>query len=203
MRPTSRVSDAGLTHLQIVQHREILTVGMRIAEEAGISNPSVRDAVWELLAEAADTLKRLPDRERRWLRPGSYSSWPQALREIGNACEIDGVKSHKWAGSGQSGATHFGCHRKTGSGDVVARKDFRPNRAGRNEADIRPGGGCSGAVGSPAIRNRPAHRLRRARPWTWQDLPLVGNGNRRLWDCTREFAIISLVNVWFTIPAPL
>jgi len=96
VRPTSRVSDAGLTHLQIVQHREILTVGMRIAEEAGISNPSVRDAVWELLAEAADTLKRLPDRERRWLRPGSYSSWPQALREIGNACEIDDVKSHKW-----------------------------------------------------------------------------------------------------------
>jgi hypothetical protein len=52
-------------------------------EEAGVVDPSTKDAVWELMLEAADTLKRLPDGERRWLRSGTHSSWPGTLREHG------------------------------------------------------------------------------------------------------------------------
>ena len=35
-----------------------------MSEEAGTTEPIVRDAVWELLIEAADILMRLSDRER-------------------------------------------------------------------------------------------------------------------------------------------
>ena len=64
---------------------DMLAHGRRLAQERGCAAPTLRDAVWELLIEAADTLKRLPNQERRWLRSGTYSGHPEVLRELSDA----------------------------------------------------------------------------------------------------------------------
>lgn len=56
-----------------------------MSEEAGTTEPIVRDAVRELLIEAADTPTRLADRERRWLGSGTHSFWPRTVRDYGAA----------------------------------------------------------------------------------------------------------------------
>lgn len=53
--------------------------GLALARAAGREAPSLRDAVWEVLLEAGDTLKRLPDRERGWLTAASRAHWPACL----------------------------------------------------------------------------------------------------------------------------
>ena len=70
-----------LSPRQRARHSEVVLLGLRMSEQAGVVDPSTEDAVWELMLEAADTLKRLPDGERRWLRSGTHSSWPGTLRE--------------------------------------------------------------------------------------------------------------------------
>lgn len=67
-----------------------------MAQEAGITEPTTRDAVWEILIEAADTLKRLPDRERRWLRSGTHSSWPGTVREYGEVFAAAVARGGRW-----------------------------------------------------------------------------------------------------------
>lgn len=37
----------------------------------------LRDIIWECLEDAADTLSRLPDRERGWLTSADRSCWPE------------------------------------------------------------------------------------------------------------------------------
>ena len=54
--------------------------GLRRAREAGRKEPTLRDAVWELLLEAGDTLSRLPNRERGWLTAASRAHWPDYAR---------------------------------------------------------------------------------------------------------------------------
>ena len=56
--------------------------GLRLAAEAGRREPALRDAVWELLIEAADTLRRQPNRERGWLTATSRAHWPAFVRDI-------------------------------------------------------------------------------------------------------------------------
>jgi len=60
---------------------ELITVGLQMAAEDGTERPSREDAVWQLIREAARTLKRLPDRERGWLLSGETAHWP--------ACRLD------------------------------------------------------------------------------------------------------------------
>jgi hypothetical protein len=55
--------------------------GLQLAAAAGRAAPGLRDAVWELLLEAGDTLKRLPDRERGWLTAATRAHWPACLGE--------------------------------------------------------------------------------------------------------------------------
>ena len=78
------------------RHRDVLRAGLRMCAEAGKAEPTVADAVWELLIEAADTLKRLPDRERRWLASGTRSSWPQAIREYGETFAAAVGRGGRW-----------------------------------------------------------------------------------------------------------
>ena len=54
--------------------------GLRLARQAGRDAPTLRDAVWELMLEAGDTLKRLPDRERGWLTAVARGHWPDYAR---------------------------------------------------------------------------------------------------------------------------
>lgn len=58
-----------------------VTHGLELARAAGRETPGLRDAVWELLLEAGDTLKRLPDRERGWLTAATRAHWPAYLSE--------------------------------------------------------------------------------------------------------------------------
>lgn len=55
--------------------------GLALARQAGKADPGLRDAVWELLLEAGDTLRRLPNREHGWLTAASRAHWPDYLRD--------------------------------------------------------------------------------------------------------------------------
>ena len=59
----------------------LLSQGAVLAQASGIERPSPADAVWALLVEAAEVLKRLPDRERRWLLQSLRSRHPEILHE--------------------------------------------------------------------------------------------------------------------------
>ncbi len=62
--------------------RDLLRHGLRLARARGLAEPGPREAVWELLVEAAETLARLPDRERRWLTSGTRSSHPDVVHDL-------------------------------------------------------------------------------------------------------------------------
>lgn len=66
----------------MLRARLALKHGLRLAKEAGRAQPSLKDAVWELLMEAADTLARLPNRERGWLTATSRAHWPAIVRDV-------------------------------------------------------------------------------------------------------------------------
>lgn len=59
-----------------------IAAGFKRARQAGRAEPTLRDAVWELLLEAGDTLKRLPDREKGWLTGASRAHWPDYARSL-------------------------------------------------------------------------------------------------------------------------
>lgn len=65
--------------------------GLYLAEMAGRQNPTLRDGVWELLMEAADTLKRLPNREKGWLTASSRAHWPEMVREFDSGTRCRGA----------------------------------------------------------------------------------------------------------------
>lgn len=87
---------AQISPRQRERHKETLRVGLQLAADAGIPAPTTRSAVWELLIEAADTLKRLPDRERRWLRSGTHAAWPDTLREYSEEFAVAVARGGKW-----------------------------------------------------------------------------------------------------------
>lgn len=72
--------------------RLALQHGRRLAEEAGRADPGLRDAVWELLLEAAATLQRLPNREKGWLTASSRAHWPAFVQSIGGTGAEDGAQ---------------------------------------------------------------------------------------------------------------
>lgn len=63
------------------------------AREHGGAEPTLEAVAWELLLEAADTLRRLPDRERGWLAACDRSAWPPVLIEA----------AERWANAVASG----------------------------------------------------------------------------------------------------
>lgn len=67
--------------------------GLKRARQAGKQSPGLRDAVWELLLEAGNTLRCLPDRERGWLSAASRSHWPDYLRSA--AGEVAGSATRR------------------------------------------------------------------------------------------------------------
>jgi len=71
------LGEAVATHKQI---DATIAQGLALARQAGNDTPGLRDAVWELLLEAGDTLQRLPNREHGWLTGASRAHWPDYLR---------------------------------------------------------------------------------------------------------------------------
>jgi hypothetical protein len=72
--------EAGARELERID--AVIVEGLRLARAAGRADPTLRDAVWELLLEAGDTLRRLPNRERGWLTAASRAHWPDHLRDV-------------------------------------------------------------------------------------------------------------------------
>lgn len=91
---------AGSPEKSAYRARLALQHGYRLAEEAGRTDPGLRDAVWELLLEAAATLRRLPNRERGWLTASTRAHWPAFVQSLeGHAAEATAGS----AGSGVAG----------------------------------------------------------------------------------------------------
>lgn len=99
--------------------------GLFLAATAGRQSPGLRDAVWELLLEAGDTLRRLPDRERGWLTGATRAHWPDYLRGVGEVL-ADGATTGAGAASRPGPA----------GGEAIDRLDtvlpWLPLAAGRN-----------------------------------------------------------------------
>ncbi|GAB4390984.1 MAG: hypothetical protein Tsb0032_00190 [Kiloniellaceae bacterium] len=88
-----RRSEEGLERLRI---ETAVAEGLRLARQAGREAPTLRDAVWELLVEAGDTLRRLPNRERGWLTAAARAHWPDYVRNT--AEEFAGAVGAEGAG---------------------------------------------------------------------------------------------------------
>jgi len=84
----------GTRALEVRRIEVAIADGLALAGAAGRREPTLRDAVWELLLEAGDTLRRLPNRERGWLTAVSRSHWPDYLRGA----------AEEWAGGGAAPA---------------------------------------------------------------------------------------------------
>ena len=63
------------------------------ARAPGAPEPKLSDAVWELLIEGMETLRRLPDREVNCLRAADRSHMPQIIRKMDDefGAEVDRV----------------------------------------------------------------------------------------------------------------
>ena len=77
----SRLEDAGRTLCPGADLARIVAHGYRLAVENGREEPKLRDAVWELLIEAFETLNALPDQEITWLLAGERAHHPQVMVE--------------------------------------------------------------------------------------------------------------------------
>lgn len=65
----------------------IVAHGHRLARENGCEGSRLRDAVWELLVEAFETLRTLPDRERGWLLAAERAHHPEVVVEDAERAE--------------------------------------------------------------------------------------------------------------------
>jgi hypothetical protein len=91
----------------------VVIQGLNLARAAGREQPTLRDAVWELLLEAAETLRRLPNRERGWLTAASRAHWPDYVR---NAAE-------EFAGGGQRRGEVASARPAPASAEAIDRMD--------------------------------------------------------------------------------
>lgn len=62
--------------------RSMINHGLELAAKAGHPDPRLGDAVWELILEAMETLRRLPDREIGWLKSAERSHMPDMIRKL-------------------------------------------------------------------------------------------------------------------------
>lgn len=74
----------------------VLAHGLALAEANGRDQPTLEDAIWELLIEAAETLKRLPDRDRAFLAQGTRSAWPETVSRAVDAFATAVAKGGRW-----------------------------------------------------------------------------------------------------------
>ncbi len=85
----------GLREVRLIE--AAVAQGLRLAREAGREDPALQDAVWELLLEATNTLRCLPNRERGWLTASSRAHWPEYLRSAAEELAGTSVGSRRGA----------------------------------------------------------------------------------------------------------
>ena len=119
------MNDQRTTGKALARGRSALVHGRVLAKSAGCDAPSLRDALWELLMEAADTLSRLPNRERGWLTAASRAHWPDFVRQYDDSLR---------GGQAATGTTTL--RRSPASAEAIDRMDivlaWLPLAGGRN-----------------------------------------------------------------------
>jgi hypothetical protein len=88
---------------QVRETRRALQQGLDLLAQEGEPTPSLRGVIWRLAQDAAETLERLPDREKGWLTSGERAIWPELARpseecravekEIANELAIEALRS--------------------------------------------------------------------------------------------------------------
>jgi hypothetical protein len=64
---------------EIEETRKALREGIDMLRREGSPKPSLRALIWRLLQDAAETMARLPDNERRFLLAGDRIGWPEVI----------------------------------------------------------------------------------------------------------------------------
>ncbi|WP_041793629.1 hypothetical protein [Pararhodospirillum photometricum] len=109
---------------------DLIAHGLTLARDAGVIDPTPEAAVWELLVEAADTLRRLPDQERAWLLSCERCQWPEVVR----------TQAERWANAVAAGGWE-GMKTRPGppTREAISRMDalFEVARSIKKPADAR------------------------------------------------------------------
>ncbi len=120
-----------MTHpISPVTLADLMAAGTALARDHGVADPGLEAVAWELLLEAADTLKRLPDRERGWLATCDRSAWPSVLIE----------QAERWANAvAQGGWDAMTVHPGPPSAAAIQRMDtlFRLTAGFPRSLDLR------------------------------------------------------------------
>lgn len=66
---------------EVEKIRRTIEAGHRLCEMDGTKEPKKTEVVWRLFREAADTYRRLPDREIGWLLAGNRVAWPDVVHD--------------------------------------------------------------------------------------------------------------------------
>jgi len=64
---------------EVEETRKALREGIDMLRREGNARPSLRALIWRLLQDAAETMARLPDNERRFLLAGDRIGWPDVM----------------------------------------------------------------------------------------------------------------------------
>lgn len=70
------IAPASPSPQEVQETRKALREGADMLRGEGNPRPSLKALIWRLLQDAAETLTRIPDRERAWLQSASRSAWP-------------------------------------------------------------------------------------------------------------------------------
>lgn len=79
------------TLLAAQQIEAALRAGEALLLADGVESPKLPEIVWALIREAAETLRRLPDRERSWLKACDRTGWPSVVQDQADAAEAFAV----------------------------------------------------------------------------------------------------------------
>jgi len=75
-----RISAPPPSEREVEETRKALSEGLDICRQEGNPQPSLKALIWRLLQDAAETLARLPDKERVWLLSSDRVIWPELAR---------------------------------------------------------------------------------------------------------------------------
>jgi len=95
-----RVSQPATSPKQAAEAKRALREGMDLLRQEGLCTPSLQAVVWRLLQDAAETLSRLDDPDRRFQR-GLHANWPPVMHSVEEWTEAEtqrlvALREDKW-----------------------------------------------------------------------------------------------------------
>lgn len=92
MNAAARIESPVAELLEAERIAKALEEGQAMCIENGNPEPRYADMVWALIEDAAQTFRRLPDRERAWLRAGERIAWPNIVYDRQELAEAFAVQ---------------------------------------------------------------------------------------------------------------